>query len=139
MSATPPNTRFLNPPALPPPNGYTHVVEVTSGRTVHISGQIAMNADGQIIGAGDMQTQTTQVFMNLQTALEAVGATFDHVVKLTYYLVDITQIATVRQIRDQYINRHHPPASSAVEVRRLIHENLLIEIDAVAVIPSGMS
>ena len=139
MSATPPNARFTNPPALPPPNGYTHVVEVTGGRTVYISGQIAMNTDGQVVGAGDMQVQTTQVFTNIQTALEAIGATFDHVVKLTYYLVDITQIAAVREIRNQYINTHQPPASSAVEVRRLIHEDLLIEIDAVAVIPAGMS
>ena len=139
MSVTPPDTRFVNPPALPPPNGYTHVVEVTGGRTVYISGQIAMNTDGQIVGAGDMHTQTAQVFTNLQTALEAVGTTFDHVVKLTYYLVDITQIAAVREIRNQYINTHQPPASSAIEVRRLIHEDLLIEIDAVAVIPTGMS
>lgn len=86
-----------------------------------------------------MQAQTAHVFANLQTALEAVRATFDHVDKLTYYLVDITQIAAVREIHNQYINSHHPPASSAVEVRQLIHEDLLIEINAVAVIPMNMS
>ncbi|NOK61772.1 MAG: RidA family protein [Chloroflexi bacterium AL-W] len=52
MRAKPPNARFVNPPALLPPNGYTHAVEVTGGRTMYISGQIAMNADGQIIGPG---------------------------------------------------------------------------------------
>lgn len=127
--------RFLNPATLPPAPGYSHVVETRGGRTVYISGQIAFDVAGNVVGAGDLQAQTIQIFDNLALALAAVGATFDHVVKMTYFLRDISQIAVVRAVRDQYLNTRQPPASSAVEVSRLVHEALLIEIEAIAVIP----
>jgi enamine deaminase RidA (YjgF/YER057c/UK114 family) len=66
------------------------------------------------------------VFDNLRAALQAVGAGFEHVLKLTYYLVDATQLPIVREVRDQYINTQQPPASTAVEVRRLVPDDLLI-------------
>lgn len=135
MTTLPPSSRFLNPPALPQPFGYSHVVEIHAGRTIYISGQVALDAAGNLIGAADLQAQTTQVFTNLQPALTAVGATWAHVVKLTYFLIDISQIPIVRQVRDAYINTAQPPASSAVEVRRLFRADLLIEIEAIAVVP----
>jgi enamine deaminase RidA (YjgF/YER057c/UK114 family) len=76
------------------------------------------------------------VFDNLRAALQAVGAGFEHVLKLTYYLVDATQLPIVREVRDQYINTQQPPASTAVEVRRLVPDDLLIEIEAIAAIAS---
>ena len=76
------------------------------------------------------------MFTNLKTALAAVGADFNAVVKLTFYLVDISQIQIVREVRDQFVNAQQPPASSAVEVRRLFRDDLLIEIDAIAVMPA---
>ena len=82
------------------------------------------------------RTQTRQLFDNLQTGLQAVGAGFEQVVKLTYYLVDATQLPVVREVRDQYVNLQQPPASTAVEVRRLFLDDLLIEEEAVAVIAS---
>jgi enamine deaminase RidA (YjgF/YER057c/UK114 family) len=72
------------------------------------------------------------VFDNLQ----AVGAGFEQLVKLTYYLVDATQLPVVREVRDQYLNLQQPPASTAVEVRRLARDDLLIEVEAVAVLAS---
>jgi reactive intermediate/imine deaminase len=136
--STSPNTiRFINPPTLATPPGYTQVVEVTNGRTVYIAGQIALDASGEVVGPGDMQAQTEQVFKNLAAALAAVGATFADVVKMTMYLVDMTQLPLVRPIRDRYVNTEHPPASTAVEIRRLAREEFLIEIDAIAVIPAS--
>jgi reactive intermediate/imine deaminase len=129
------STRFLNPPTMPQPFGYTHVVETRAGRTIYISGQVAIDVAGNVIGLGDLQAQATQVFNNLEAALESVGASFDQVVKLTYFLLDISQIPVVRSVRDQYINTQQPPASSAVEVRRLFRDELLIEVEAIAVIP----
>ncbi|MFL6220164.1 MAG: RidA family protein [Actinomycetes bacterium] len=76
------------------------------------------------------------MFDNLQAALQAVGAGFDQVVKLTLFLVDATQLPVVREVRDQYINIQQPPASTAVEVRRLVRDDLLIEVEAVAVVAS---
>ncbi len=134
MSAQRPGFRLINPPALVQPVGYSQVAEVIGGRTIYISGQIALDQAGNLVGAGDLRAQTHQVFANLSAALEAVGADFSAVVKLNFYMVDISQIPVVREIRDQFVNVQRPPTSSAVEVRRLVRDDLLIEIDAVAVI-----
>ncbi len=126
--------RFTNPQALPQPVGYTHVVEATGARTIYISGQVALDAAGNVVGAGDMRAQAQQVFANLKAALEAAGASFADVAKLTFFVLDATQMQAVREVRDQYINVQQPPASTAVEVRRLVREEFLIEVEAVAVI-----
>ena len=132
----PVTANFINPDAIHRPTGYTHVVEVTAGRPVYIAGQVALDPSGAIVGPGDIRAQARQVFDNLRAALQAVGAGFEQVVKLTYYLVDATQLPVVREVRDQYVSTQQPPASTAVEVRRLVQEDLLIEVEAVAVIAS---
>ncbi|MBK5360796.1 RidA family protein [Bacillus sp. TH44] len=126
--------KFINPETMPATFGYSHVVEVSNAkRTIYISGQVAINTDGQIVGIDDLATQTRQVFENIKIALKTSGLNFNDVVKLTFFLTDISQMAIVRDIRDQYINTNNPPASSAVEVNKLIHDELLIEIEAIAV------
>jgi enamine deaminase RidA (YjgF/YER057c/UK114 family) len=132
----PVTANFLNPQAMHPPTGYSHVVEVTAGRPVYIAGQVALDRSGALVGPGDIAAQARQVFDNLGAALQAVGAGFDQLVKLTLYLVDLTQLPVVRQVRDRYVNTQQPPASTAVEVRRLVHPDLLLEVEAVAVIAS---
>lgn len=136
MTAQNPTVRFINPPTVSQPTGYTHVVEVMGGKTVYISGQIAFDSQGKVVGVGDLAAQAHQVFANLRAALASVGTDFTQVVKLNYYLLDMSQLPTVREIRNQYINTAQPPASTAVEVGRLAHPDLLIEIEAVAVIPA---
>jgi enamine deaminase RidA (YjgF/YER057c/UK114 family) len=126
--------RFINPDALAKPVGYTHIVEASGSRSVYISGQVAFDPQGNLVGLEDMGAQAEQVFLNLQAALAAVGATFNDVVKFTYFLTDISQIQAVRAVRDRYINTAQPPASSAVEVRQLVRKELLLEIEAVAVL-----
>jgi enamine deaminase RidA (YjgF/YER057c/UK114 family) len=100
-----------------------------------------VDREGALFGANDLPPQTRQVFDNLRAALEAVGAGFEQVVKLNFYLVDATHLPVIREVRDQYVNNRQPPASTAVEVRRLFREDALIEVEAVAVIaptePSG--
>ncbi|HEU5103959.1 MAG TPA: RidA family protein [Roseiflexaceae bacterium] len=127
--------RFHNPASMPKSVGYSQIVEVTGGRTFYIAGQVAFDLAGQIVGPGDLQAQTVQVFENLAAALAAVGADFQHVVKFNFYLLDITQIPVVRAVRDRYIDMQQPPASTAVEVGRLFRDELLIEVDAIAVVP----
>ena len=112
----PVTANYINPPTLHHPAGYTHVVEVTAGRPVYIAGQVALDPTGALVGPGDIRAQARQVFDNLQAALQAVGAGFEQVVKLTYYLVDATKLPVVREIRDRYVNIQQPPASTAVEV-----------------------
>lgn len=128
-------TTFHQPSTLPAVPGYTHAVEVRGGRTLYISGQVALNEQGQLVGKGNVIAQAEQVFHNIQLALQAAGASFEHVVKLTFFMTDITDLPRIRSIRDQYINTLQPPASSAVEVRRLVHEDWLLEIEAIAVCP----
>jgi reactive intermediate/imine deaminase len=126
--------RFINPDSIARPVGYTHVVETSGSRTVYISGQVAFDPQGNLVGLNDMSAQAEQVFRNLELALASVGATFNDVVKFTYFLTDIAQIQAVRDVRNRYINTAQPPASSAVEVRQLFRKELLIEIEAIAVL-----
>jgi enamine deaminase RidA (YjgF/YER057c/UK114 family) len=98
---------------------------------------LTIQASGQATPAERSHlTQARQVFDNLRAALQAVGAGFEQVVKLTYYLVDASQLPIVREVRDQYVNIQQPPASTAVEVRRLVRDDLLLEVEAIAVIAS---
>jgi enamine deaminase RidA (YjgF/YER057c/UK114 family) len=107
----PVTANFINPETMHHPAGYTHVVEVTAGRPVYIAGQVALDRTGALVGPGDIRAQARQVFDNLQTALQAVGAGFEQVVKLTYYLVDATQLPVVREVRDSTsIPSSHRPA-----------------------------
>jgi enamine deaminase RidA (YjgF/YER057c/UK114 family) len=129
-----PTANLINPETVHRPTGYSHVAEVTAGRPVYISGQVALDARGALVGPGDIGVQARQVFENLKAALQVVGAGFDQVVKLNYYLVDASQLPAVREVRDEYVNQRRLPASTAVEVRRLFREDLLIEVEAVAVI-----
>ncbi|MGF9915042.1 RidA family protein [Paenibacillus ehimensis] len=124
---------FRNPQSMPPAKGYTQVVEVRNGRTIYVSGQVAVNQHGELVGPGDLAAQTRQVFENIKSALEASGVSFNDVVKLTFFVTDIAQMQTVRDIRDSYVNTKNPPASSAVEVSKLVNDQFLIEIEAIAV------
>jgi enamine deaminase RidA (YjgF/YER057c/UK114 family) len=128
-------TRFINPPSLPIPRGYSQIVEVPAGsRLVYISGQVAVDKAGNVVGKGDFRAQAVQVFENLKAALAAADATFADVVKLNYYVLDAGQVQTLRDLRDQYVNTPAPPASTLVEVRRLAREEFLLEVEAVAVV-----
>lgn len=131
------SVRYLNPKAISPPAGYTHVVEVTNpGRTVYIAGQVGLDRNGQIAGGpGDVRAQMVQAFENLKAALAEVGATFKDVVKITNYLVDGAHVQDYREIRDKYVNTAAPPASTLLIISRLAREDWLFEIDAVAVLP----
>jgi enamine deaminase RidA (YjgF/YER057c/UK114 family) len=115
------------------PTGYSHVVEISTGRTIYIAGQVAFDKSGTVVGNGDFAAQAVQVFENLKLALAAVSATFDNVVKVNTYVTDMSQIQTLRDVRARYYTS--VPASTLVEVKRLANPALMIEIEAVAVVP----
>ncbi|WP_322618529.1 RidA family protein [Deinococcus terrestris] len=122
-------------PALGLTPGYSHLAEVRGGRTVYLSGQIAVDAQGEVVGPGDFTTQARQVFENLRLALAEVGRTFDHVVKLTLFLTDMADLPQLRAVRDEFIDLAQPPASSAVQVAGLVRPELLVEVEAIAAAP----
>jgi len=130
--------RFINPGALPPPRGYSHVVTVPPGNhIIFVSGQVPLDSTGRVVGVGDFRAQARQVFENLRAALAASGATFRDVVKVTVFLRDSDSLRIFREVRDQYINPAAPPASSLVVVRGLLREELLLEVEAVAAVSAG--
>jgi len=132
-----PNFRVFSPPQLPKPVGYSHLAEITSGKLIYISGQVALDASGTIVGLGDYRAQLQQVFANLKTALEAAGASFKNVVKLNYYIVDAvdrSDFFAYREVRDKHVDTMNPPAATVVVVRGLFLPEFLVEIEAVAVI-----
>ncbi|MGE0800838.1 MAG: RidA family protein [Lautropia sp.] len=122
-----------NPATLHVPTGYTHVVEAIPRRTIYVSGQVAFDHAGTLVGPGDLRAQTDQVFTNLRTALESCSATLENVAKITVFMLDATQIQTYREVRDRYFTRGLP-ASTLVQVSRLARPEWMIEIEAIAVI-----
>ena len=133
-----PQFRLYNPDGMATTLGYSNVAEVTRGKIIYISGQVARDASGELVGEEDFAAQVEQVFRNIKTAVEAAGGTFASIVKLNYYCVDTVEqshLPVVREIRDRFVNVENPPASTFVVVSRLIRPEWLIEIEAIAVVP----
>ncbi len=121
--------RFINRA----PAGYSHIAEVRGGRTLYIAGQIALDAEGKLVGAGDFSAQIKQVFANINTRLKEAGASFKDVVKLNYYLTDASDLQILRETRDSYVNKEAPPVSTLVVVKQLVRPEYLCEVEAIAI------
>jgi len=128
------NFNLLIPDTMPKSVGYSQVAIVRGGTIVFVAGQVALDRSGNVIGKEDFRAQVQQVFENLKAALEAVGGTFNDVVKLNSYFLDFSHLSEFREVRDQYINVKNPPTSTAVHVPRLFRPEFLVEIEAVAVV-----
>jgi enamine deaminase RidA (YjgF/YER057c/UK114 family) len=128
-------TSFVNPPGLSKPSGFTHVVEVSAGRTIYVAGQVARDAGGNVVGKGDMRAQSEQVFRNIQTALESRGATLADIVQLTAYISDMSQLAAYREVRERILGTNPRPASSLVGVAALASDDYLLEVEVIATLP----
>jgi reactive intermediate/imine deaminase len=128
------NFQLLIPETMPKSVGYSQVAAVTGGKIVFISGQVALDKSGNVVGKDDFRVQVQQVFENLKAAVEAAGGDFSDVIKLNSYLLDFSHLQEFREVRDKYINLKNPPASTAVQVPRLFRPEFLVEIEAVAVV-----
>jgi enamine deaminase RidA (YjgF/YER057c/UK114 family) len=113
--------------------GYSQVV-TGRGRLVVVSGQIAQDERGELVGHGDPGAQARQVFENLRRCLAAAGADFGDVVKLTFFVLDVEDLPAVRTARDAVIDTARPPASTAVQVAALIAPGYLLEVEAWALV-----
>ncbi|MCX5193476.1 RidA family protein [Streptomyces sp. NBC_00249] len=127
-------TRVAAPEGVSPGTGYSHVVWGT-GRFVAVSGQCSFDEKGELVGEGDAAAQARQVFENLRRCLAAAGAGFEDVVKLTYFVTDVAHLPAVRAARDEVIAPDRLPASSAVQVAALFRPELLLEVEAFAIVP----
>lgn len=130
-----PSPTFSSPADLPPPSGYSHVVSIPAGRLVWTAGQVAMGPDRTIASGQGWEQQTRMAFTNVGHALRAGGADWADVVKLTLFVVDVSELETIRAVRDEFVDTTRPPTSSLVQVAGLFHPDLLIEVEAVAWTP----
>jgi enamine deaminase RidA (YjgF/YER057c/UK114 family) len=129
---------YINPDSVSKPGAYTHVVSAQGSRIVFISGQVALDKDGNVVGAGDLGKQAEQVFENLKACLASVGATFADVTKMTTFIVGYRAAADraiLGAVRQRYLPAENPPASTLVGVQALATPDIMIEIEATAVLP----
>ncbi|MBV8451431.1 MAG: RidA family protein [Deltaproteobacteria bacterium] len=128
--------QFFNPSNMHRPRGYSHAVAADGGRLIFIAGQVALDKEGNLVGKGDLRTQTEKALDNLVAALAAAGATPADVVKVNTYVVNYrpADLPIIREARARVFEGQNPPASTLIGVQALAVEELLIEIEAVAVL-----
>jgi len=113
---------------------YSNCVKVTAGPLLFISGQVAFDGAGRLVGKGDPRAQTAQALENIKAILQANGASMEDVVKVTVFVTDMRYFEEIAEVRMRYFPKNGP-ASTLVEVSKLALPDLLIEIEAVAVAP----
>jgi reactive intermediate/imine deaminase len=127
----------INPAGVAAPLGpYSYAVKVGGGELLFISGCVALDGQGRLVGKGDVVAQTEQVMINLKAVVEAAGGALSDVVKITNYMRDAREFPKLAQVRSRYLTPPYP-ASTMVEVTRLIHDDMLVEIEAIAVLQSS--
>lgn len=112
---------------------YSHVVVVEGRRMIFISGQVARDRQGNVVGKGDMRAQIRQVGENVKAAVEAAGATLGDLVKTNTYVTDMEEFFKHVDIRMEYFGAALP-TSTTVEVRKLAHPDFMVEVEAIAVV-----
>jgi reactive intermediate/imine deaminase len=122
----------VNPDGMTQPTAYTHLVKFDE--LLFIAGQVALDVDGNVIGAGDMKAQVRQVLENLKTILASEGADFSNIVKINIFTTDIEEYFETGDIRREYF-AGHAPASTLVQIERLARPVFLVEIEAIAIAP----
>jgi enamine deaminase RidA (YjgF/YER057c/UK114 family) len=131
------SVRYINPDSLNKNPAFTNVVVVEGNvKTVHIGGQDAVNASGEIVGKGDIVAQTEQIVRNLRAALAAGGAGPEHIIKWNVYVVEGQPLqAGFAAFQNAWPEVPNPPAITMVFVSGLAHPDFLVEMDAVAAVP----
>ena len=125
--------QIINPPQMTAPRGYSYAVKKT-GTPVFISGQVALDGQGKLVGENDATAQVEQVFRNLRTVVEASGGTLDDIVNLHIYVTDAACRPAVVAARERHFKAGQYPASTYLVVSALAVPQLLVEIEAVAMV-----
>jgi enamine deaminase RidA (YjgF/YER057c/UK114 family) len=137
MSVT---ARLSTAPGVAAGPGFAHAVSV-AGPLAFVSGQVALDADGALVGPGDLAAQTRQALANLHAIIRALGADWPDVARFGWYVLDASAVQVIREVRDEMIRPvlgdRANPASSLVQVAALVRPEFLIEVDAVVALPGG--
>ena len=131
-------TRF-NPPTGWPQQGraFNHGVVAPDGKTLHITGQVAWDGDGNLIGEGDCEAQIRQCFDNVEHILRAVGGRFEDIVSLTIYFLNADDLPSIQKVRAEKFSPEIAPASILIQTPGLVAPELLVELVPIAIIPPG--
>ena len=126
----------FNAQGMPPPFGtFSSAAWQPEGRVLHVSGHVSVDADGNVVGSGDINAQTRQILENIRNVLSSVGGTMADIAKVTVFVTDMSVLMEIHEVRAEFFDPPYP-ASSPVEVSRLVRPEYMIEIEAVAVVPS---
>jgi enamine deaminase RidA (YjgF/YER057c/UK114 family) len=126
---------ILNPAQIHPPPGYSHIAKATGARLAFVAGQAAIDKDFNLVGVGDLEAQTRQVMVNLNHALDELGATWDDVVNATVYTTQPTEFETIGRAMSEGRGAADPPAQVIAGVTSLALPELLIEIELIVSLP----
>jgi len=134
----PASTRYINPGTLAALPGFTHAVRI--GATLYVSGEVALDSTGRLVGVGDLRAQAAQAFANLATVLRIGGTTPGDVAKLTIYVVNYSpkDLETIRAAAPEFFPQRNPPAGTVIGVESLPQDGLLIAVDATAAIRAAI-
>lgn len=129
--------KFKNPASVASPKGYSHaaIIDLGNCEMIILAGQVPLDSKGNLVGQGDLGKQAEQVFLNIKNILSELGGTMDNVVKIGVFMTDVSQIQTFRDIRNKFVNIKTAPASTLVQVSKLFRDDVLIEVEATAIIP----
>src|SRR5438046_5400973 len=132
--ADPVSTRYINPGTLAALPGFTHAVRI--GSTLYVSGEVALDSTGRLVGPGDRRAQAAQAFANLATVLRIGGATPADVAKLTIYVVNYSpkNLDAIQEAAPDFLPQRHPTTRTVNGVTSLSQQGLLIAVDATAVV-----
>lgn len=137
----PVHDRLVEVPGVAPGTGYSHAV-TTSGRLAFVSGQVAMDEHGDLVGPGDLAVQARQTLANLHRVITALGADWPDVARLTWYVLDAREVQVIRDVRDRVmrptLGDRPNPASTLVQVTALFRPGFLVEVEAVVALPSSV-
>ena len=126
-----PSKTYLNPDTMSQPRGYSHVVKV--GNTAYIAGQVSAARDGTVVGKGDPEAQTRQIWHNLEAAVKSIGGTLNDIVKTTTYVTNINYATAIRKVREERFPTN-PPTSTLLVVAGLANPDFMMEIEAIAIV-----
>ncbi len=131
---------IINPPALARPRGFSHGILVTGGRLLFLAGQTASDAEGQIVGPGDLVAQYEQVLRNLKVVVEAAGGKMQDIVKINIFIRDrddyLAHLKPLGQVHQAFFGDYYP-ATALFEISRFFQDGVLIEIEGLAVLDAG--
>jgi len=128
---------FKNPSSVAAPKGYSHaaIIDLGSCQMIVLSGQVPLDNNGNLVGQGNFEKQSEQVLLNIKNILSDLGGTMDDIIRLGIYTTDVSQMQGFRDVRDKFINLKTPPTSTLIQVSKLFRGDVLIEVEATAIIP----